>query len=727
MRKNLEIWRGDPYPLGATLTDEGSNFALYAENAIAVELCLFDSPEPDANELRIPVTEQTDQTWHVLLPEIGPGQLYGYRVYGAYEPARGLRFNPSKLVLDPYAQALVGQVTWGAEAFGYTFGHPEGDLVIDHRDSAWCLPKCVVVNPDFDWTDDELQPAPLHTSIIYEAHVKGFSMLNPAVPASLRGTYAGLGCQPSIDYLKSLGVTAVELLPVHQHVDERHLVERGLTNYWGYNSIGFFAPESRYASSGAIGGQVTEFKQMVKDLHRAGIEVILDVVYNHSAEGNHLGPTFSFKGIENVNYYRLVPWEPRYYMDYTGCGNTLDATKPRVLQMITDSLRYWITDMHVDGFRFDLAASLARGESGVSKFAAFFELIHQDPIISQVKLIAEPWDIGEGGYQIGNFPVLWAEWNGRYRDAVRRFWKGDAGLVDEIAYRLSGSSDLYQSSGRRPYASINFVTAHDGFTLNDLVSYNEKHNEANGEGNRDGENNNNSWNCGVEGPTDDEAVNSLRDRQRRNFLATLFLSQGVAMLCAGDEFCRTQFGNNNAYCQDNPISWLSWEHDARAKSLLTFTRELLTLRRAHPVFRRPKFFQGRPIRGAKIKDIMWFNSTGAEMSDAEWSAWFIRCLGMLLSGASMDVRDRCGRLIQDGTFLLLLNAHYEPVPFVLPGLRNVEWQLVVDTAREPSFVPSGESYGSAAAYDLRDRSTVLLQLKAGLEPSTAANAAWRSA
>jgi isoamylase len=727
MRKKLEIWRGDPYPLGATLTDEGSNFALYAENAIAVELCLFDSPEPDANELRIPVTEQTDQTWHVLLPEIGPGQLYGYRIYGAYEPARGLRFNPSKLVLDPYAQALVGQVTWGAEAFGYTFGHPEGDLVIDHRDSAWCLPKCVVVNPDFDWTDDELQPAPLHTSIIYEAHVKGFSMLNPAVPASLRGTYAGLGCQPSIDYLKSLGVTAVELLPVHQHVDERHLVERGLTNYWGYNSIGFFAPESRYASSGAIGGQVTEFKQMVKDLHRAGIEVILDVVYNHSAEGNHLGPTFSFKGIENVNYYRLVPWEPRYYMDYTGCGNTLDATKPRVLQMITDSLRYWITDMHVDGFRFDLAASLARGESGVSKFAAFFELIHQDPIISQVKLIAEPWDIGEGGYQIGNFPVLWAEWNGRYRDAVRRFWKGDAGLVDEIAYRLSGSSDLYQSSGRRPYASINFVTAHDGFTLNDLVSYNEKHNEANGEGNRDGENNNNSWNCGVEGPTDDEAVNSLRDRQRRNFLATLFLSQGVAMLCAGDEFCRTQFGNNNAYCQDNPISWLSWEHDARAKSLLTFTRELLTLRRAHPVFRRPKFFQGRPIRGAKIKDIMWFNSTGAEMSDAEWSAWFIRCLGMLLSGASMDVRDRCGRLIQDGTFLLLLNAHYEPVPFVLPGLRNVEWQLVVDTAREPSFVPSGESYGSAAAYDLRDRSTVLLQLKAGLEPSTAANAAWRSA
>jgi len=499
-----------------------------------------------------------------------------------------------------------------------------------------------------------------------------------------------------------------------------HLVNRGLTNYWGYNSIGFFAPECRYSSSGVTGGQVNEFKQMVKDLHRAGIEVILDVVYNHSAEGNHLGPTLSFKGIENVNYYRLVPWEPRYYMDYTGCGNSLDATKPRVLQMITDSLRYWVTDMHVDGFRFDLAASLARGESGVSKFAAFFEIVHQDPIISQVKLIAEPWDIGEGGYQVGNFPVLWAEWNGRYRDSVRRFWKGDAGLVGELAYRLSGSSDLYQSTGRRPYASINFVTAHDGFTLNDLVSYNEKHNEANGEGNRDGENN-----CGVEGPTDDEAINTRRDRQRRNFLATLLLSQGVPMLCAGDEFCRTQLGDNNAYCQDNPISWLSWEHDVRAKALLNFTRELLALRRMHPVFRRPKFFQGRPIRGATIKDIMWFNSTGAEMSDAEWDSWFIRCLGMLLSGASMDVRDRRGRPIQDETFLVLLNAHYEPVPFVLPGLLNVE--LVMDTARQPSFISSKEEYRSAACYDLKDRSTVLFRLKAGLEASTPANPAWRTA
>jgi glycogen operon protein len=727
MSKRVEIWRGEPYPLGATLTEEGVNFALYSEDATAVELCLFDSPESDASELRIPVTEQTDQTWHVFLPDIGPGQLYCYRVQGIYEPAHGLRFNNTKLLLDPYAQAIAGQVNWGEEVFAYTLGHPAGDLAIDYRDDAFCVSKCVVVDPDFDWVGDVAPPTPLHASVIYELHVKGFSMLNPAVPPPLRGTYAGLGCEPSIDYLKSLGVTAVELLPVHQHIDDMYLVRSGKTNYWGYNSIGFFAPECSYSSSGVTGGQVTEFKQMVKNLHRAGIEVILDVVYNHSAEGDHLGPTFCFKGIENVHYYRLAPWDPRFYMDYTGCGNTLDATKRRVLQMITDSLRYWITEMHVDGFRFDLAASLARGESGVSKFAAFFEILHQDPVISRVKLIAEPWDVGEGGYQVGNFPVLWAEWNGRYRDSVRRFWKGDTGLVGEIAYRLSGSSDLYQSTGKRPYASINFVTSHDGFTLNDLVSYNEKHNEANGEGNRDGDDNNNSWNCGVEGPTADEGINALRDRQRRNFLATLLLSQGVPMLCAGDEFCRTQGGNNNAYCQDNPVSWLSWEHDARAKSLLDFTRALVAQRRAHPIFRRPKFFQGRPIRGATIKDIMWFNSSGAEMSDAEWSSWFIRCLGMLLGGVTIDVRDRRGRPIRDDTFLVLLNAHYEPVPFVLPGLREAEWELMMDTAREPSFVAVGETYGSAACYDLRDRSTALLRLKAGFEPDAAANPAWRTA
>jgi isoamylase len=728
MTPELKIWRGEPYPLGATVTEEGVNFALYSEDATAVELCLFDSTEPDARELRIPVTEQTDQTWHVFLRDIGPGQLYCYRVYGSYEPARGLRFNHSKLLLDPYTQAIAGQVNWSSEVFAYVLGHSSGDFAIDHRDDAWCVPKCVVVDPAFDWLDDLAPTTPLHASVIYELHVKGFSILNPAVPEALRGTYAGLGCQPSVEYLKRLGVTAVELLPVHQHVDNMRLVLAGKRNYWGYNSIGFFAPECGYSSSGVTGGQVTEFKQTVKNLHRAGIEVILDVAYNHSAEGNHLGPTFCFKGIENVHYYRLAPWDRRYYMDYSGCGNTLDATKPRVLQMITDSLRYWITEMHVDGFRFDLAASLARGESsGVNKFAAFFEIIHQDPVISRVKLIAEPWDVGEGGYQIGNFPVLWAEWNGRYRDSVRRFWKGDPGLVGEAAYRLSGSSDLYQSTGRRPYASINFITCHDGFTLNDLVSYNEKHNEENGEGNSDGSNNNYSWNCGAEGPTSDDAINALRDRQRRNFFATLLLSQGVPILCAGDEFCRTQKGNNNAYCQDNEISWLSWEHVSREKSLLAFTQKLLALRRAHPIFRRPKFFQGRPIRGANIKDIMWFNATGAEMTDAEWGSWFVRCLGMFLGGATIDVRDRRGRPIRDDIFLVLLNAHYEAVPFVLPGLRDVVWELLMDTAREPSFVPSGEVYGSAALYDLRDRSTALLQLKEGSEPAAAANAAWRTA
>lgn len=727
MKTEFEIWRGEPYPLGATITDDGVNFAIYSEDATAVELCLFDSTEPDAREVRIPVSEQKDQTWHVLLPDIGPGQLYAYRIHGPYEPARGMRFSVSKLLLDLYAQAIAGQVNWSPEVFGYVLGHSASDFAMDHRDDVWCVPKGVVVDPEFDWLDDVAPNIPLHASMIYELHVKGFSMLNPAVPPALRGSYAGLGCEASINYLKSLGVTAVELLPVHQHIDDLRLVRAGKRNYWGYNSIGFFAPECSYSSSGVTGGQVTEFKQMVKSLHHAGIEVILDVVYNHSGEGNHLGPTLSFKGIENVHYYRLASGDPRYYLDYTGCGNTLDATKRRVLQMITDSLRYWIAEMHVDGFRFDLAASLARGESGVSKFAAFFEIIHQDPVISQVKLIAEPWDLGEGGYQIGNFPVLWAEWNGRYRDSVHRFWKGDNGLVGEIAYRLSGSSDLYQSTGKQPYASVNFVTCHDGFSLNDLVSYNEKHNEANGEGNRDGENNNNSWNCGAEGPTQDEAVNALRDQQKRNFLATLLLSQGVPMLCAGDEFCRTQNGNNNAYCQDNEISWLSWEHDTRAKSLLAFTQKLLALRRAHPIFRRPKFFQGRPIRGANIKDIMWFNSTGAEMSDAEWGSWFIRCLGMLLGGASIDVRDRKGRPILDDTFLILLNAHYEPVPFLLPGLRDVVWELVMDTSRDLGFLPDGEVYESAVVYDLRDRSLALLQLKEGLDAASAANPAWRTA
>src|SRR6202140_1737268 len=723
----VKIWLGYPYPLGATWLGNGVNFAIFSETATSVDLCLFDSMDAPQENMRIPVTEHTDQVWHVFLPDVKPGQLYGYRVNGPYDPKHGMRFNSSKLLLDPYAKAIAGEINWADEMFGYVVGDKLEDLPPDFRDDAWGMPKAVVIDNAFDWGNDKRPGIPLHQSVIYEAHVKGFTKLSPNVPEELRGTYAGVGSAAAIEYLKELGVTAVELLPVHAYVDVKVLIDRGRRNYWGYNTIGFFAPEAKYSSSGAMGGQVTEFKTMVRNLHAAGLEVILDVVYNHTAEGNHLGPTLGFRGIDNPAYYRLLPEDARLYMDFTGTGNTFNLLHPRTLQLVMDSLRYWVNDMHVDGFRFDLASSLARDQNGVNKLHAFFEIIHQDPVISQVKLIAEPWDLGEGGCQVGNFPVLWAEWNGRYRDSVRRFWKGDPGLVGEIACRLSGSSDLYQSTGKRPYASINFITSHAGFTLNDLVSYNEKHNEPNGEGNRDGENKNYSWNCGSEGPTTDEAVNALRDRQRRNFLATLFLSQGVPMLCAGDEFCRTQNGNNNAYCQDNEISWLSWEHDARANSLLTFTQKLLALRRAHPIFRRPKFFQGRPIRGANIKDIMWFSSTGAEMSDAEWDSWSMRCLGMLLGGATIDLRDLRGRPIRDDTFLVLLNAHYEPVPFVLPGLRDVEWEVVMDTAREPSCVPSGEVYGSAALYDLRDRSTALLRLNASFEPEAAATAAWRTA
>jgi isoamylase len=641
--KYPEIWLGNPYPLGATWTEEAVNFAVFSETASAVDLCLFHSIEGAAEQVRIHMTEQTDQVWHVAVPGLQPGQLYGYRVFGSYEPERGARFNSSKLLIDPYSKAVAGDLIWSDETFGYPVGNPAGDLVPDYRDDAWCIPRSVVIDTAFDWGRDVSPRTPLHSSIIYEAHVKGFTYRNHAIPDKLRGTYAGLGSPVAIEYLQSLGVTAVELLPVHHHVDERSLIDRGLKNYWGYNSIAFFAPNARYSSSGVLGEQVREFKTMVKNLHAARIEVILDVVFNHTAEGNHLGPTLGFRSIDNQAYYRLVDSNPRYYMDYTGTGNTVNAMHPRVLQMIMDSLRYWVLDMHVDGFRFDLAAALARDSHRVSNMAAFFETVHQDPFISQVKLIAEPWDVGEGGYQVGNFPVLWAEWNGRYRDSIRRFWKGDDGLVGEIAYRLSGSSDLYQTTGRRPYASINFVTAHDGFTLNDLVTYGWKHNEANGEDNRDGDDNNNSWNCGVEGPTDDAEILRLRERQRRNFLATVFLSQGVPMLCAGDEFGRTQGGNNNAYCQDNEISWLNWQLNEASERLLRFARRLIAFRREHPVFRRPKFFQGRPIRGAGIRDIMWFDSTGAEMTNAEWSSWFVRVLGMLLSGATMDVRDPRGR------------------------------------------------------------------------------------
>ena len=709
----LKVWLGEPYPLGATWRGNGVNFALYSENATGVDLCLFDSPDAPHEHVRIRMTEQTDQVWHVFLPEIRPGQLYGYRVYGPYDPARGSRFNSSKLLIDPYAKAIAGQVSWGEEMMGYDAHAPEKDLSRDYRDDAWGVPKSVVVDTAFDWEGDKPPRTPLHESIIYEVHVKGFTKLCATLPEEIRGTYAGMASPFAIDYFKKLGITAVELLPVHQHVDDQILCDRGLSNYWGYNTIGYFAPESKYAACGVAGEQVAEFKTMVKTLHAAGIEVILDVVYNHTAEGNQMGPTLCFRGIDNVSYYRLVPENPRYYMDYTGCGNTLNVMHPRVLQLIMDSLRYWVTEMHVDGFRFDLASTLAREAHAVSKLSGFFDIIHQDPILSRVKLIAEPWDVGEGGYQVGNFPVLWAEWNGKYRDSVRRYWKGDEGHAREIAHRLAGSPDLYQSTGKRPYASINFVTSHDGFPLNDLVSYNEKHNLANGEENRDGDSHNNSWNCGVEGPTDDPAINTLRARQRRNFLATLFLSQGVPMLTAGDEFGRTQNGNNNAYCQDNKLSWLCWKRDAASQRLLDFTARLIRLRRSHPIFRRPKFFQGRKIRGSEIKDIMWFSPQGREMTDEEWRFDYVRCLGMLLSGDTMDVRDAHGEPIRDETFLLLLNAHYEPLDFTLPGREDVHWELILDTEVEKGFAENGCILHAGAGIELLDRSLCLLRLHTG--------------
>jgi len=706
----IKVWLGFPYPLGATWLGNGVNFALFSETAASVDLCLFDSPEARQENMRIPMTEHTDQVWHIFLPDARPGQLYGYRVTGPYEPERGLRFNSAKLLIDPYAKAIAGQVDWSDEMSGYVVGNPGEDLTPDFRDDAWGIPKSVVIENTCDWGDDRAPRTPLHSSIIYELHTKGFTHLNEKVPEEIRGTYAGVGSAASIEYLKELGVTAVELLPVHAYINDQALVDRGLTNYWGYNSIGFFAPECKYSSSGVTGGQVTEFKAMVRNLHAAGLEVILDVVYNHTAEGNHLGPTLSFRGIDNPAYYRLTPEDPRFYKDFTGTGNTFNLLHPRTLQLVMDSLRYWVNDMHVDGFRFDLASTLARDANGVNKLHAFFEIIHQDPVISQVKLIAEPWDVGEGGYQVGNFPILWAEWNGKYRDTVRSFWKGDEGKTGELAYRLAGSPDLYQHNGRRPYASINFITAHDGFTLNDLVSYNDKHNEANGEENRDGDNNNQSWNCGVEGPTNDPKIKQLRLQQRRNFLTTLLLSQGVPMLTAGDEWARTQKGNNNAYCQDNEISWLNWNLDDEQKALLEFTKGLIRLRREHPVFRRPKFFQGRRIRGSEIRDVMWFNPGGAEMTEEEWNSPSVRCLGMLLSGDTIDVQNFEGEPIRDNTFLLLINAHHEPLQFDLPGQKRVTWQLLLDTASADGFCQEPRHCLSGDELEIKERASMLLKL-----------------
>ncbi|HEV8714375.1 MAG TPA: glycogen debranching protein GlgX [Candidatus Binatia bacterium] len=709
----MKIWPGQPYPLGATWDGAGVNFSLFSENATAVELCLFGGAEGSRELARIPLSECTAQVWHAYLPEVRPGQLYGYRVHGPYAPAEGQRFNPHKLLLDPYAKATSGTVQWSDALFGYTIGHPDADLVYDERDSAPGMPKCVVVDPAFSWGNDTPPRTPWHKTIIYELHVKGFTARHPAVPEELRGTYAGLASPPAIEYLHHLGITAVELMPVHQFVVDRYLIDRGLTNYWGYNSIGFFAPEARYASSSVHGQQVGEFKTLVKTLHREGIEVILDVVYNHTSEGNHLGPTLCFRGIDNAAYYRLMSDDRRYYMDYTGCGNTLNMLHPRTLQLIMDSLRYWVQEMHVDGFRFDLASTLARELHAVDRLGAFFDIIHQDPLLSQVKLIAEPWDLGEGGYQVGNFPVLWAEWNGIYRDVIRGFWKGDGGLIDDLGYRLTGSSDLYDHGGRRPHASINFVTAHDGFTLADLVSYNEKHNEANGEGNRDGHDHNLSWNCGVEGPTDDPAILALRARQQRNFLATLFLSQGVPMLQAGDESGRTQQGNNNAYCQDSELSWINWQLDRPQQELLEFTKELIRLSQEHPVLRRRKFFQGRRIRGSEVKDLAWFRPDGKEMSDEDWHQGFARCLGLRLAGDAIEEVDARGNRLVDDILLILLNAHYEPLDFILPAHRlGVRWRLVLDT-REATAAPQPRLVPGETAYALEARSLVLFCLQQG--------------
>ena len=720
----LKTWLGYPYPLGATWMDHGVNFALFSANATAVELCLFDSANPEHETMRIRLREQTNQIWHIFIPDLQPGQLYGYRVYGPYEPAQGHRFNGAKLLLDPYAKAIAGRIDWDNSMFAYKLGAEEEDFAVCDLDSAAHVPKAVVIDTAFDWGNDKSPGCPLSELMIYEVHVTGFTKMCPDVPEELRGTYAGVGSTAAIDYLKKLGVNAVELLPVHQHVDDQTLADKGLENYWGYNTIGYFAPECSFASSGCDGSQVQEFKAMVKNLHAAGIEVILDVVYNHTAEGNHLGPTISFKGIDNRSYYRLVNDDPRFYMDYTGTGNTLDATHPHVLQLIMDSLRYWVLEMHVDGFRFDLASTLAREASDVSVFSAFFDVIHQDPVLSQVKLIAEPWDVGDGGYQVGNFPVLWAEWNGKYRDTIRKYWKGDEGLIGELAYRLTGSPDLYQHGGKQPYASINFITAHDGFTLNDLVSYNDKHNEANGEGNNDGDNNNASWNCGAEGPTDDEEVNVLRRRQRRNFLATMFLSQGVPMICGGDEYGRTQDGNNNAYCQDNELSWLDWTDESRDQNLFEFTRKLIELRRDHAIFRRPKFFQGRKIRGGDVKDVMWFDPNGEEMTEEEWGTAHAKCLGMLLSGDAIDVRSFKNEPILDRTYLVLFNAHHEDIGFTLPGREQVRWEVVIDTTQETGFVADAKQSAAGDEYNLGARSLSLLQLATDAQ-GEARSSSWR--
>lgn len=703
----VPVWPGEAYPLGSYWDGKGTNFALYSENATGVELCLFDGKN---KETRILLTEVNNYIWHGYLPGIGPGQRYGFRVHGPFAPEQGHRFNPNKLLIDPYAKAVDGEISYGEEIFGYPFDASEQDLAFSELDDAHLVPKAVVVDESFNWGDDKLLRIPEHETVIYETHVKGFTKLHPYVPELLQGTFAGLAHPAAIAYLQSLGVTSVELMPVHHFLSQPgHLVNKGLRNYWGYDSICYFAPYAGYCATKNPEQQVREFKRMVKALHAGGIEVILDVVYNHTGEGNHLGPTLSLRGIDNATYYRLVDDDPRYYMDFTGCGNSLNVSHPQVLKLIMDSLRYWVLQMHVDGFRFDLASALARELYEVDSLAAFFDIIHQDPVLSDVKLIAEPWDVGEGGYQVGKFPLLWSEWNGRYRDTVRDFWRGEDSSLAEFAYRFTGSSDLYESNGRRPSASINFITAHDGFTLNDLVSYNEKHNEANGEDNRDGESHNRSWNCGVEGETDDLKVLRLRNRQRRNFLVTLMLSQGVPMLLSGDELGRTQKGNNNAYCQDNELSWLDWDLQEENEALLDFTRQLIYFRRQHPVFRRRKWFQGQAIRGSQVGDISWFNPNGSEMTEEQWNIGFAKAIGIFLNGEAIPTRGKQGERVMDDSFLLLFNAHYEAIEFLIPpGLRHWEWSVIIDTTK-PRFLERGKLYRGELSIPVEQRSLVALQ------------------
>ena len=700
------VWPGQPFPLGALWDGQGTSFSLFSEHAERVDLCLFDD---HGTETRYELIERTALNWHGYLPGIGPGQRYAYRVHGPWAPEQGHRFNPNKLLIDPYAKAIDGDVQWElGRTLPYVPEDADADLYMDDEDDAGAVPKSVVIDERFDWEGDDLLRTPWNESVIYEVHIKGFTQRMPDVREDLRGTYAGLASEPALRYLTNLGVTAVELLPVHHIVDEQALVDRGLSNYWGYSSIGYLAPHAAYAATGADGEQVREFKGMVKALHGAGIEVILDVVYNHTAEGNHLGPMLAFKGIDNRPYYRTLPDNARFYMDYTGTGNSLNPAHPSVLRLIMDSLRYFVIECHVDGFRFDLASALARELHEVDRLSAFFDIIHQDPVLSQVKLIAEPWDVGEGGYQVGNFPVLWMEWNGMYRDTMRDFWRGQTG-VGSFAQRFTGSSDLYQSDGRRPFASINFVTAHDGFTLRDLVSYNEKHNEANLEGNRDGTTDNRSWNCGVEGPTDDPAVNELRARQQRNFLTTLFLSQGAPMLLGGDEFGRTQGGNNNAYCQDNEISWFDWDLSDEQRRLLDFTRRLIDFRKRHPVFRRTDFLLGAETMGSGAPDVYWFRPDGRKMTERNWSRGDTHTLGVFLNGAEIRTLTQQGAPVIDDTFLILFNAQHEAVAFTLPAISyGRRWAHELSTA-EPDEAPGATVYPARGLVPVEGRSLVILR------------------